>query len=309
MTCTPHARFRGVARLVLAALVAAGCSARPAPPAPDASAPRARNVVIISVDGLRPDAIEAAGATNLRAMMRQGAWTHQARTIVPSRTLPSHASMLTGVEPAVHGLTWNTDRTEERGTVRVPTVFDVARDGGRGTAAFMAKAKLRHLIHPGAPERVIAPRGNEVWLSATMVEEVERHLRYRRPELVFVHLSDPDISGHAFGWMSAPYRWGVRRADAAVGRIRDAAMRAYEGDVVVIVTADHGGHGRDHGTEQDADVLIPWIAWGRGVTPGRIAGPVCTYDTAATAVWLLGLPVPEGWAGRPVAEAFSAAAR
>lgn len=288
-------------------LFTAGCGANfgPAQPRPGALA---RHVVVISIDGLRPDAIQASGARNLQRMMEEGAYSLQARTIMPSRTLPSHTSMLTGVEPEVHGITWNDEQVEAQGRVRVATVFDMADSAHLETAAFFGKAKFRHLIHGDAPDEVEAPRGSEVVLAPRITQDVLQHLRYNRPDLLFVHIPDPDIAGHSAGWMTLPYRWAVRRADAAVEQIRRAAVKAYGDDVVVIVTADHGGHGRDHGTSAPEDVNIPWIAWGAGVERGRIAAPIHTFDTAATALWVLGVPVPARWEGRPVAAAFQPAA-
>ena len=300
---------RRTAALLSAALslVSAGCAGNfgPAEPRPGAIA---RHVVVISIDGLRADAIEASGATNLQRMMREGAFSLQARTIMPSRTLPSHTSMLTGVTPAEHGITWNDEQVDAQGRVRVATVFDMADSAHLHTAAFFAKAKFRHLIHSDAPDEVEAPRGLEVVLAPRITQDVVQYLRYNRPDLLFVHLPDPDIAGHSAGWMTLPYRWAVRRADAAVEQIRRAAVRAYGDDFVMIVTADHGGHGRDHGTDAPEDVTIPWIVWGAGVENGRIAAQIDTYDTAATTLWILGVPVPTRWTGRPVATAFQPAA-
>lgn len=291
------------AACLVAALLAAGWALVRSPPLPDA---RVGHVVVISVDGLRPDAIEAAGAPTLRRLMREGAYSLTARTVFPSATLPGHTSMLTGVSPAKHGVTWNWDRTEETGRVAVPTVFDLADSAGLDAAAFFGKAKFRHLVGTGNPGFwATAPRGAEVLLSPRMVEDVERYLKYRGPELLFVHLSDPDIAGHTMGWMSAPYRAAVRRADVAVGRILRSARARYGDDFVLIVTADHGGHSRTHGSDDAVDKTIPWIAWGKGITPGRISGPVTTYDTAATVLWLLGVPRPGFWDGRPVDRAFA----
>jgi predicted AlkP superfamily pyrophosphatase or phosphodiesterase len=299
---------RSAAVLIAAlALFAPGCAGNfgPAEPRPGAIA---RHVVVISIDGLRPDAIEASGARNLQRMMEEGAYSLSAHTIMPSRTLPSHTSMMTGVSPAVHGITWNDEQVEAQGRVRVATMFDMADSAHLHTAAFFGKAKFRHLIHGDAPDDVDAPRGSEVILAPRITQDVLQYLQFRRPDLLFVHLPDPDIAGHSAGWMSLPYRWAVRRADAAVEQIRRAAVRAFDGDVVVIVTADHGGHGRDHGTSAPEDVNIPWIAWGAGVESGRIAEQIDTFDTAATALWLLGVPVPSRWEGRPVAAAFQPAA-
>jgi arylsulfatase A-like enzyme len=294
-----------VLALAASLAMAAGAPAQTPVPSGAPAAARATNVVIISIDGLRPDAIERVGARNLQRLMREGAWSLRAETILPSKTLPSHTSMLTGVTPAVHGITWNEDESGHTGTVGVPTIFDLAEARGLQTAAFFGKAKFRHLVRPdAAPSVRSAPRGAEVYRAGMVTQQVEQHLRFRKPRLLFVHLADPDAAGHRYGWMSLPYRMAVRSADAAVGRLVAAAERAYGGDVLVIVTADHGGHGHGHGSEAEEDVQIPWIAWGRGVGTGEVQDLVRTMDTAATALWVLGVPVPQSWAGRPVAAAF-----
>ena len=64
------------------------------------------------------------------------------------------------------------------------------------------------------------------------------------------------------------------------------SVTALPPDTTVIVTADHGGHGRDHGTERPEDVLIPWIAWGAGVEPGKLDAEGYVRD------WLVLAPVP-----------------
>ena len=75
---------------------------------------------------------------------------------------------------------------------------------------------------------------------------------------------------------------------------------------VVIVTADHGGHGLTHGTRSAEDMTIPWVVWGKGVKPGfQITAGVTTFDTAATALWLLDVPLPVEFDGKPVTTAFS----
>ena len=52
-------------------------------------------------------------------------------------------------------------------------------------------------------------------------------------------------------------------------------------------------------------MTIPWIVWGRGVEVlGPIDEPIRTMDTAATALWLLGVGIPEDWQGRPVTAPF-----
>jgi arylsulfatase A-like enzyme len=100
----------------------------------------------------------------------------------------------------------------------------------------------------------------------------------------------------------------VEDTDEAVADLLAAADAAYgAGEYTLIVTADHGGHGFDHGTDDPRDVLIPWIAWGRGVSQGHIRDvSVQTIDTASTVLWLLGVAEPADWPGAPVVSAFQA---
>src|SRR5688572_33228334 len=87
--------------ILVAAFSASACGARyvrsaalPSQPLPPTSV--SRNVLVVSVDGLRPDAIATYGAPTLQRLMREGSYTLSATTIDPSTTLPSHTSMLTG---------------------------------------------------------------------------------------------------------------------------------------------------------------------------------------------------------------------
>ena len=269
------------------------------------------HVVVVSIDGLRPDAIGRYGLRTLARLVAEGAYDSAAQTILPSKTLPSHVSMLTGVLPERHGITWNDDRSEREGTVAVPTVFELARDEGFTTAGFFSKPKFRHLQKPGTLDYTQAPVGGEMWMATRTVGDAITYLRSRRPNLLFVHITEPDFAGHTVGWMSFAYGWAARRADGAVTKLVEAADGAYgHGNYTLIVTADHGGHDRTHGSADLRDTTIPWLAWGEGVAPGRLpAALVRTTDTAATVLWLLGVSRPEGWAGTAVTAAFTPAAQ
>lgn len=270
-----------------------------------------RNVVLVSIDGLRPDAIATFQAPTLSRLMREGSYTLAATTIMPSKTLPSHTSMLTGEPPDQHGVLWNNVVNDEPGTLEIPTIFGTAREHGYRTAAFFSKAKFSHLQVPGTLDYSQAPGGwFGRWSSDHTVSDVEAHLAKHKPNLLFVHLTDPDAAGHSYGWMSTQYGRGVLRADQAVARLMRAADTAYgAGNYTVIVTADHGGNGKDHGSDNPFDVTIPWIAWGRGVAPGEIiADTVRTMDTASTVLFLMGVDTPARWMGVPIRSAFLAAA-
>jgi len=301
--------------LLVLALAGTACQANrlvaPAvsmPPPPPSAYSRA--VIVISVDGLRPDAIATYRAATMSRLQAEGSYSLSAQTIVPSKTLPSHTSMVTGELPSEHGVLWNNAFTHRSGTLAIPTIFSEARAGGYRTAAFFSKTKFRHLQQPGALDYSQAPGGwFGLWSADRTARDVETYLASHAPHLLFVHLADVDTAGHRHQWMSPRYGQAVVTADAAVARILAAAERAYgNGLFTVILTADHGGHGRDHGSAEATDTTIPWIAWGRGVVAGQLPDrTVTTVDTAATVLYLLGLDRPAGWAGTAVVAAFDRA--
>jgi predicted AlkP superfamily pyrophosphatase or phosphodiesterase len=298
--------MRGVIRpMALAAVLLAGGAAASPAQAPAGPTPRTEHVLVISIDGLRPDAIERYGLRTLQRLMDEGSYTLDARTILPSKTLPSHTSMVTGRTPAHHGITFNR-ATDGMGVVEVPTMFELARARGLHTAAFFSKAKFRHLDRPGAYDYRQAPRANaDNWMATRTVPDAIAYMRHRRPNLLFVHIGEPDYAGHGAGWMGFFYGLAARRADAAVSKLVEAAEDAFgRRGFTVIVTADHGGHGRTHGTDDPLDTTIPWIAWGEGVAAGGRPTGVRTMDTAVTALWLLGVPFPGPVEGAPVFDAL-----
>ena len=303
--------------LGVAVAAASGCSARYIRSAPELSAQLlpaeslTRNVVVVSIDGLRPDAIAAYGAATLQRLMREGSYTLQASTIHPSKTLPSHTSMLTGQPPERHGVLWNNVATAKADSVDLPNIFSVARAHGYSTAAFFSKAKFQPLQLEGTLDYSQAPGGlYGRWSSERTVSDVARYLDGARPNVLFVHLTDPDAAGHRAGWMTPEYGRAVLAADRALARLVSLADDAYgRGNFSVIVTADHGGHGTNHGSDDPRDVTIPWIAWGKGVKPGALPQTtVRTMDTAATVLWLLAVTEPADWAGQPVLNAYGAVA-
>jgi predicted AlkP superfamily pyrophosphatase or phosphodiesterase len=266
-----------------------------------------KNVILVSIDGLRPDAIEQFSASTLQRLIREGSYSLSARTVMPSTTLPSHTSMLSGEPPEEHGVLWNNVTSAETDVVDFATVFSVAREHGYSTAAFFSKAKFGPLQRPGTLDYSQAPGGwFGRWSSAKTMGDVRSYLANEKPNLLFVHLSDPDRAGHSSGWMSPTYGRAVRDADAAVQQLIEAANRAYGlGNYSLLVTADHGGHAHGHGTSATEDVTIPWIAWGRGVHAGFLKDiEIDTFDTAPTVLWMLGVSEPDGWDGDAVVEAF-----
>jgi predicted AlkP superfamily pyrophosphatase or phosphodiesterase len=287
--------------LVLALLVGflgAGCDA----------APRPEHLVLISIDGLRPDVISETRTPNLAALIARGSYCGEARTITPPVTLPSHTAMLTGLDHNHHGVTWNDFRP---GSIAHPTLFSIAKTAGRSTAMLFAKNKFHYLVTPGAVDFVFGPPPGVYGDAATSAEALaavfEREWARRRFAVTFVHFREPDESGHKQMWLSPEYMNAVETADRAVGRIARAIAKARAWDrTVLIVTSDHGGAGNTHAAPIPENLAIPWLCVGSRVPRGtRIHRTIMTYSTTPTALALLGIPVPGGLDGDTVAEVFA----
>jgi predicted AlkP superfamily pyrophosphatase or phosphodiesterase len=266
----------------------------------------ADHVIVISVDGLRPDAIAKYKAKTIQRLMREGRYSLTAQTIGISNTLPSHTSMLTGVDSDDHGITWNSDKTGQFGYVKVPTVFSLAHDAGFTTAAFFSKPKFHHIGAPNTIDHMRAPKGGPIpWNSGKTLDQVREYLAEHDPHLLFVHLADADFAGHNFGWMEWTYGMAVRQVDEAVAQVLALADKRFGvGAYTVLLTSDHGGHGKRHGSTDPLDTTIPWIVWGSGVQRGEMLSGIRTMDTAATVLWMLGVAAPATFIGRVVSPAF-----
>jgi predicted AlkP superfamily pyrophosphatase or phosphodiesterase len=261
--------------------------------------PGPARVLILSIDGFRPDAIELTPMRNLQALMQEGAYSLVAQTIFPSATLPSHASMLTGLCPDKHGVTWN-DYLPKRGTANGTDIFDLAHAAGLRTVMVVGKEKLRQVTEPESTDVFEFVNDRDIVIAARVAELIPQDFG-----LMFVHFPTPDWMGHEYGWLSTEQFSVLFRADEALQTILDALQKAgLRQDTLIIVTADHGGHDTTHGTRRLEDMAIPWIVAGPGVHHVVLSTDVNTTDTAATAAWALGLPLPPDWDGLPVIEAF-----
>jgi predicted AlkP superfamily pyrophosphatase or phosphodiesterase len=261
--------------------------------------PSIQRVMIVSIDGLRADSLQQADVPSIGALEYDAAVSFTAQTVYPSVTLPAHTSMLSGVCVPKHGITWN---GEFNGTyVAVDTVFSIAHQAGMRTVMVVGKDKLKTISRPGTVDQY-------EYVAASDEEIAGQAVRAMTPGfgILFVHLPEVDGMGHDRGWNSPDYYSVIHRADTAVGILIDGLhSNGLTEGTLIIVTADHGGHGTTHGTLLPEDMTIPWIIYGPGVKPSRLGKiKISTTDTAATTLWALGLSIPSGWDGRPVVEAF-----
>jgi predicted AlkP superfamily pyrophosphatase or phosphodiesterase len=273
--------------------------------APSAPGPR---VLIISVDGLRPDLALRADAPNIRGLMARGSYSFWASTTDVAITLPSHVSMLTGVTPRRHGIEYN---AKEAAVVypKVPTLLELARKNGLTTAMAAGKDKFNVFARPGALDWSYYPADGLV-TNDEVTSQALAILKAHQPQVFFVHYPEVDSVGHKIGWGTPEQIAAIQSADAGIGRLLGELKNLGLLDkTVVIISADHGGAGKSHGAGDPRSRHIPWIIAGPGIRKGVDLTTVQelvihTEDTFATACKILGIPLEPGLDGKPVDPAF-----
>jgi choline-sulfatase len=275
----------------------------------------ASNLLIVTIDTLRADAVGAYGSAprrtpTLDALAAEGARFDAAFAPTPI-TLPSHASLLTGLYPPGHGARHNGIAVR----ADVPTLATAGEQAGLATAAFVSAFPLDRRFGLGRGfsqygDRMSRPAGmrplNERPGSAT-VDEALAWLksiggagRKTSPSrfLLWVHLFEPHAPyGNARDGRPAFDRYmdEVAEADRQVARLLDALGSA-RSSTLVVIAGDHGEAFGEHGEighsifVYDTTLRIPLLMSGPGVRRGVIAEPVSLIDVAPTALARLGLP-------------------
>jgi predicted AlkP superfamily pyrophosphatase or phosphodiesterase len=170
-----------------------------------------------------------------KRLAAEGAHTWEAYTIVPSITLPSHVSMLTGVGIQKHQVLWN-DWTPSTPPLAVPTIFRFAKERGLGTAMIVSKSKFNTLGYSGFLDAYVTP---EDYRAASIANAFVELLKTQRPNLCFIHFGDPDRAGHGYGVTSPEKKQALADCDAALRAVVDAVAAAGLADSsVFILTAD-----------------------------------------------------------------------
>jgi predicted AlkP superfamily pyrophosphatase or phosphodiesterase len=275
--------------------------------------PAVNRVLIISIDGLRPDLLLRAKTPNLHRLFQTGAFSFWAQTVPTANTLPSHAAMLTGVGTDKHGLNFNDERATTRPIYpKVPTLFELAKQNGHTTAMVTGKSKFMALAKPGTIDWVSAPDDPKT-SDANVADHAGAILRLHKPSVMFVHFPGPDSAGHSKGWGSPEQFAVIEQVDENIGMLLNALRTsALHDSTIVFISSDHGGSGKTHGANDLRSLHIPWIMSGPGVRKNFDLTSireltVRTADTFATACYVLGIDVPEGTEGKAIVQGFEQA--
>jgi len=267
-----------------------------------AAAEKPRKVLVIGIDGCRPDALAKAKTPVIDALAKNGAYSYTPQ-ILPLRIVdaetssgPGWASMLSGAFPDKHG--WIDDVRRRRFNGRFPHFFARLKkhDKKLSTASIITWPDMKLMItgadinETSRSDEAAEKRGIEV-------------LTKQQPDAVFIHLDEVDGAGHSKGFDPGvpEYIGAMEKADARVGRIIKAlrSRSTYDKeDWLVIVSSDHGGHGNGHNSHRHVVPAIRkvfLIVSGESAKRGKIEGQAYTVDVAVTALAHMGVKIDPKW--------------
>jgi choline-sulfatase len=286
------------------------------------------NLLLVTIDTLRADHVGAYGdraakTPTLDSLAARGLRFEHAQSPVPM-TGPSHATILTGLYPPVHGVRDNVVFSLDS---RHRTLGTLLKAQGYRTAAFVGAYPVAAAFGfrqgfdtfsedfkdspiPGAGAQRPA---NEVvdatlgWLAASA----------DAPFFLWMHLYDPHApydppEPYRTAFASRPYDGEIAFADAQLGRLVDwLRSSGHEQDTVMAVLSDHGESLGEHREVTHAVLLyestlhVPFLLAGPGVPSGvTVSSRVTTVDLAPTLLRLLGLEPPPEMTGRNLGPAF-----
>ncbi|MFQ5770753.1 MAG: alkaline phosphatase family protein [bacterium] len=250
-------------------------------------------VIHVSVDGLRPDVITNLGPANLPNFFRlrmEGVFTDNARTDFDfTNTLPNHTDQLTSRPVSGsngHNVNFNSDNGGTVATAHgsyIASVFDVVHDHSLKTGMYASKSKFILFERSwndsnGAPDTIGTDDGRDKIdfyrnnsNTTTLIDGFLSDFAETRQNYSFIHLQDPDPTGHSFGWGSPSYNNAVIKMDRLLGRIFELIDQdpAAHNKIAIILTADHGGSGFSHSDASNSNnYTVPFYVWGPGIPAG-----------------------------------------
>jgi arylsulfatase A-like enzyme/Flp pilus assembly protein TadD len=308
---------------LLAAILPGGCrSQQPTSqsPAEKSVALRPLNVVVVTVDTLRPDHLGCYGYAGVQTpaidgLAKRGVLFENAVAQTPL-TPPSHASIFTGQNPNVH-------KVRNTGGFVLPSsshpLARILQEQGWDTAAFVGSAVLKKLFgfnngfatyddempRPGSKNEF---REDPERKASAVVDRAISWLEKRpagKPYLLWVHLYDPHIpyqppAEFARKYAGRPYDGEIAYTDQQIGRLFGAVRQESSPDnTVIAVLSDHGESLGEHGEHThgvflyDSTLRIPFVIAGPGIPAGvRARQQVRTIDFLPTLLEVLGGQAP-----------------
>ena len=273
----------------------------------DASSAVVRKVLLIGLDGVRPDLLAEVPTPNIDALIAGGAFSANARTGYPSVSGPGWSSMLIGVWPEKHGVTSN--EFENKRYDEYPDFLTRIESVRPELNTFVAADWLPLVTDDSngpvvgdAPDVKHVVDGYQVgWAEADarLVELAVEHLATGDPDAMFVYLGNPDETSHHFRSIGEEYRGAIALSDRHVGLLM-AAVRARptyaREDWLVLMSTDHGRTSDgDHGGDTPEERTIFYLASGPSAAIGTLEGSPSIVDVPVTALAHLGIAIDPAW--------------
>ena len=262
-------------------------------------------VLLISVDGLRPDAL--ANTDYLDILKGMGAYTTLAQTIYPSKTMPAHMSMFHSVTPNMHGM--NTNNVYAPSGDLGNGITEVLASQGYTMAMFFDWENMQYLTkvennvernyiqwYKGSGERY--HERSTIELTNAILDHIEND----PTDFTYLYFGMTDQMGHDHNWLSSEYYIAINHIFSNILKILEAVSDEY----TVIITTDHGGGGNlganEHGSSAAVDMTTPVFIIGDGFEAGASLGnEVSILDITPTIADILGVDAEDCWVGRSLA--------
>ena len=250
-------------------------------------------VLLILCDGMRPDAMQTLDHPFYREMRAKGLWVRNVTTVMPSVTLPCHMSLFHSVDPTRHGTVHNVYAPQVR---PITGLCDQLRKFEKTCAMFYNWEQLRDIARPDSMMCSEYRSGHILGYPDACTQCTDSAIdviaKYQ-PDFTFLYFGYPDEAGHDHGWMTDEYMESLGYCWDLIEKIARTLPENYD----LIVTADHGGHDRMHGTDAPEDMQIPLLLCGPDFAAGEL-DEANIKDIAPTVAALVGVPADCEWEGR-----------
>ena len=250
-------------------------------------------VILISIDGMRPDGLKSCGNPYVNELEKRASYSYSASSVMPSVTLPCHFSMTHAVTPERHGILTNTYVPQVR---PVAGIFEKVKAAGGVCAMFYGWEPLRDIARPGSLK--FASYINSYMKESTdtaLTDEALHILSENEVDFAFLYMVETDEKGgHDNGWMTDEY---LKRISIAIDNVKRIVAR-FGDEYSIIITADHGGHGRTHGSDSPEDMTIPMFFMGKEFIPGALDRAISLIDIPPTIAAILGVECDREWEGK-----------
>lgn len=256
-------------------------------------------VILVLFDGMRADVPDKCENKFLYNLKEKATTCYKSQTVIPSVTLPCHTSLFLSVDPERHGITNNIWMAQVR---PIDSIFDVVAAAGGKCAMVHDWLQLRDLAKPKSLHfdyyRSFAkkPLEDTVFTEKKMTDVAIDYIKEEMPDFIFIYYAYSDEAGHKYGWMTDEYISAISSEVTQLERL----VNEFGDDYHIIVTADHGGHDRTHGTTMPEDMTIPITFFGKSFEAGRELDACSIKDIAPTVTTLLGIEPADEWEGKSV---------